>query len=275
MDIEQGLTEAWSAVATFAPLLAMFLVILVIGWIIAKFVGRMVGKGLARVGLDRGLERSGVGEYFERSRYDASELCGKIVYYVGLLIVLQLAFSVFGPTNPITQLLDSVIAWIPKAVVALVIVVVAGMIAKAARDIVSGALGGLSYGRFVANLAGIFIMALGVIAALNQVGIATTVTQPVLIAVLATVGGILVVGVGGGMIKPMQERWSRWLDSAERETTAVMREDGTYQAGRADAMRKGGAPAQAASEERQTPATHGPAMGEEERGGEQGRSTQE
>ncbi|ASU82701.1 hypothetical protein CDO52_07795 [Nocardiopsis gilva YIM 90087] len=275
MDIGQGLTEAWSAVATFAPLLAMFLVILVIGWIIAKFVGRMVGKGLARVGLDRGLERSGVGEYFQRSRYDASQLCGKIVYYIGLLIVLQLAFSVFGPTNPITQLLDSVIAWIPKAIVALVIVVVAGMIAKAARDIVSGAMGGLSYGSFVANVVGVFIMALGVIAALNQVGIATTVTQPVLIAVLATIGGILVVGVGGGMIRPMQERWSRWLESAERETSAMMREDGSYQAGRADAMSKKGAPAQAESEEKQTPATHGPAMGEEGGGSEQGRTPQE
>ncbi|MBB6173269.1 F0F1-type ATP synthase assembly protein I [Nocardiopsis mwathae] len=276
MDIGQGLTEAWSAVATFGPLLVMFLLILVIGWIIAKLVGRLVGKGLARVGLDRALERSGVGEYFERSRYDASELCGKIVYYLGLLIVLQLAFSVFGPANPVTQLLNSVIAWIPQAIVALVIIVVAGVIAKAARDIVSGAMGGLSYGRLVANLVGIFIMALGVIAALNQVGIATTVTQPVLIAVLATIGGILVVGVGGGMIKPMQERWSRWLDTAERETAAALRENGGYRAGRADAMGRAGAPAQAEPEERQAPATHGPAMGEEEGGGgAQGRTPQE
>ena len=45
------------------------------------------------------------------------------------------------------------------------------------------------------------------IAALNQVGIATTVTQPVLIAVLATVAGILIVGVGGGLVRPMQQRW--------------------------------------------------------------------
>ncbi len=50
---------------------------------------------------------------------------------------------------------------------------------------------------------------------------ATTVTMPVLIAVLATVAGILIVGVGGGLIKPMQARWDGWLASAEQETGRI------------------------------------------------------
>ncbi|GAB2492967.1 mechanosensitive ion channel family protein [Nocardiopsis aegyptia] len=234
MDIGQGLTTAWEAVASFAPLLLGFLVILVLGWIIAWFVGKGVGKGLHSVGLDRALHRGGVGEYFERSRWSASELCGKIIYYVGLLFVLTLAFNVFGP-NPVSQLLSEVIAWIPRGIVALVIVVVTAMLAKAVRDIVSGALGALSYGRLLANVAAVAILALGIIAALNQMGVATTVTTPVLIAVLATVGGILVVGVGGGLIGPMQSRWSRWLDRAEQETSKLT-EEGSYQAGREAAM---------------------------------------
>ncbi|WP_304451747.1 hypothetical protein [Nocardiopsis sp. YSL2] len=234
MDIGQGLTTAWEAVASFAPLLLGFLVILVLGWIIAWFVGKGVGKGLHRVGLDRALHRGGVGEYFERSRWGASELCGKIIYYVGLLFVFTLAFNVFGP-NPVSQLLSEVIAWIPRGIVALVIVVVTAMLAKAVRDIVSGALGALSYGRILANVAAVAILALGVIAALNQMGVATTVTTPVLIAVLATVGGILVVGVGGGLIRPMQSRWAQWLDMAERETSKIT-EEGSYQAGREAAM---------------------------------------
>ncbi|KII00579.1 CmpX [Streptomonospora alba] len=271
MNIQQGLTDAWSAVASFVPLLAAFLVILVLGWIISKIAGRLVGKGLGKAGLDRGLDRSGVGEYFQRSSYSASQLCGKIVYYVLLLITLQLAFSVFGPNNPITQLLNDVVAWIPLAIVALVIVVVAGMIAKAARDIVSNALAGVGYGRLLGNIAGIFIMGLGVIAALNQIGVATTVTQPVLIAVLATVGGILVVGLGGGLIRPMQERWSNWLQVAEQET-GRLRED-SYRAGRTDAMQQGpsqGAPQQAPRESgaRDTATMGGPSQGNRA-GGEQ------
>ncbi|GLU46768.1 mechanosensitive ion channel family protein [Nocardiopsis ansamitocini] len=253
VDFGQGLTQAWSTGLSFLPRLAAFVVILVVGWLIAKLIGKLVGKGLNKVGLDRALERGGVGHYLERSRYSASELSGRVIYYIGLLIVLQLAFSVFGPTNPITQLLNSVVSWIPQAVVALVIIVVAAMIARAVRDIVSSALSGLSYGRLLANIAGVFIMALGVIAALNQIGVATTVTQPVLIAALATVGGILIVGVGGGLIRPMQQRWSGWLDAAERET-GRMRQEGGYQQGRTDAM---GAPEQrAGTQETRTAASH-------------------
>ena len=46
---------------------------------------------------------------------------------------------------------------------------------------------------------------------------ATTVTTPVLIAILATVAGVIIVGVGGGLIRPMQQRWEGYLTTAERE----------------------------------------------------------
>jgi hypothetical protein len=62
-----------------------------------------------------------------------------------------------------------------------------------------------------------------VIAALNQVGVATTVTEPILVAFLGTVGGVLVVGLGGGLIQPMRQRWERLLSRAEADTAGVRR----------------------------------------------------
>ncbi len=106
-------------------------------------------------------------------------------------------------------------------VVAIIIIVVAAAIAKAVNELISNTLGGLSYGRVLANIASAFILGLGIIAALNQVGVATTVTTPVLIAVLATIAGILIVGVGGGLIRPMQARWDGWLTTAEQETGRI------------------------------------------------------
>ncbi|GAA1458818.1 hypothetical protein NE857_28680 [Nocardiopsis exhalans] len=244
MDMGQGLMDAWQSIVGFVPMLLGFLVILVLGWIIAWFVGKAVAKGLHSVGLDRALHRGGVAQYFENSRWTASELGGKIIYYVGLLFVLTMAFNVFGP-NPVSTLLSDVIAWIPHGIVALVIVVVTAMIAKAVKDLVSGALGGLSYGRILANVAAVAVLALGVIAALNQMGVAVSVTLPVLVAVLATVGGILIVGVGGGLIKPMQARWSRWLEVAERETGRIG-DESSYQAGREAAMSRPGTPTEQA-----------------------------
>jgi hypothetical protein len=236
MDFGQGLTDAWRAVATFVPKLAAFVLILLIGWFVAKAVAKLVDKVLERVGFDRLVERGGIRQMLANSKYDASDLLAKLVYYALLLITLQIAFGVWGP-NPVSELLTGIVSWLPKAAVAIIIVVVAGAVASAVKDFIGGALGGLSYGRVLANIASIFIWALGIIAALNQIGVATTVTTPVLIAVLATVGGILVVGVGGGLVRPMQQRWEGWLGRAEQELPQAQAQAEAYQRGREDAVR--------------------------------------
>jgi MFS family permease len=214
--VRDQLRDMWGSVVAVAPKLLLFLLILIVGWIVARLIAKAVDKILERVGFDRAVERGGVRRALERSKYDASTIVSKIVYFALLLIVLQFAFGVFGP-NPVSDLIAGVIAFLPRLFVALIIVVVAAAIAAAVRDIVSNALSGFSYGRMLGTIASVFILGLGLIAALNQVGIALTVTMPVLVAVLATIGGILVVGVGGGLIKPMQARWENYLTTAERE----------------------------------------------------------
>ena len=217
---EQGARDALSAVLTFLPKLLLCLLILLIGYLVAKALAKAVDTVLERVGFDRAVERGGIKKAMAKSKYDASDIVSKLVYYTLMLFVLQLAFGVFGP-NPISDLLAGVIAFLPKLFVAILIVVVAAAIAKAVKDIVSNTLGGLSYGNVLANIASIFILGLGIIAALNQIGVAVTVTSSVLIAFLATVAGILIVGVGGGLVRPMQQRWERYLSTAELESTRI------------------------------------------------------
>jgi hypothetical protein len=242
MDIGAALTDMWRAVLLFLPKALAFAAILVVGFVVAGFLRKVVRRVLERVGFDRAVERGGIRRYLARSKYDASGIVATLVYYVVLLFTLQLAFGLWGP-NPVSDLIAGVVAWLPNAIVAIVIVVVAAAIASAVRDIISNTLSSLSYGRLLANLAAVFIVGLGVIAALNQIGVATTVTTPVLITVLATIGGILVVGVGGGMIRPMQQRWERWLSKAESESEAVREQIQAYAAGRRHAM-EAAAPAQ-------------------------------
>ena len=214
--MKDSLLAALSNIVTFVPKLLAFLAILIIGLLIAKALTKALSKLLTRVGFDRAVERGGIKKALEKSKFDASDIVAKIVYYALALFVLQLAFGVFG-RNPISDLLTRLIAFIPALIVAIVIVIVAAAIAAAVKTLIQGTLGGLSYGKTLANLASIFILFLGVVAALNQIGVATTVTTPVLIAILGTVGGVIIVGAGGGLIKPMQERWESYLSKAEDE----------------------------------------------------------
>ena len=219
---------------------------------------------LRRAHFDRFVERGVVGQALTRSHADATALIVRIAYYTILLIALQMAFGVFGP-NPISAMLNAIVAWLPRAVVAIIIIVIASAIAKVVKDLIIGAIGGLSYGNLLASIASVIIIALGAIAALNQVGIAAGVTQPVLYTVLLTAGAVVAIGVGGGLIKPMQERWERMLSAAERETSTQL---AAYQAGRADAMR---APAQPEPQQQATArqATRGMPQGGAQQGGAQ------
>ena len=222
-SLENGLRDGVSLIAEFVPKLVLFLVILIIGLIVAKAIAKALSAVLEKVGFDRAVERGGVKKALANSKMDASDIIAKLLYYTLMLFVLQLAFGVFGP-NPISDLISQVIFFLPSLIVAIIILVVASAIAAAVKVLVEGSLGGLSYGKVLANVASIFILFLGVVAALNQVGVATTVTTPVLVAILATIGGVIVVGVGGGLIKPMQQRWEGYLTKAEEEAPRIKRE---------------------------------------------------
>lgn len=205
------LTNALSSIASFIPKLLVFLVVFLIGYFIAKAIARFVGMILTRVGFNKVLERAGANRLLAGSGIEPIALLTKIIYYFILLITLQLALSAFGPTNPVSAIVNQIVAWLPSLVVAIVIVVIAGAIANAVKDLLLNTMSGVSYGSLVAKTVSFLIIALGVIAAVNQIGIGTAVTMPVLVAFLATVAGILIVGVGGALIGPMRSRVEGFL----------------------------------------------------------------
>jgi hypothetical protein len=221
-QITQGLGQAWSLFATFVPKLVAFLLILLVGWLIAKAISKAVGFVLQRVGFGRLVERSGLANMM--AGFDPGVLIVKLIYYFILLLALQIAFGAFGPTNPVSQFLNQIIGYLPRVVVALVLVLVAAAIAKVVRNLVTSALGQRPMAPMIGTISYVFLFALGVIAALGQLGIATAVTLPVLVTVLATIGGVIVVGVGGGLIQPMRHRWDGWLDRLQAQNGSATQE---------------------------------------------------
>ena len=223
IDFEGGLEEAWDSIITFLPKLLGFLLILGIGYFVAKAVEKLLDKILERVGFDRLVERGGLRTMLARSSLDASSILARIVFYVAFLFVLQLAFGVFGP-NPISDLLEGIIAFLPKVFVAILIVVITAAVATAVKTLVESVLGGLSYGRTLAMVASAAIWVVGIAAALNQVEIAPEIVNGLFYAMLALLVGIGIVAIGGGGIQPMRERWQRaLLGSTKRRLVSARR----------------------------------------------------
>jgi hypothetical protein len=223
VNITQSLRDLLDTVIQFLPKLVAFLVILIVGYFIAKILQKVVDKVLEKVGFDRAVERGGVKKALEKSQYDASDILAKIVFYAVMLFVLSTAFGVFGP-NPISTYLSAVIGYLPKVFVAILILVIASAVAAGVKLLVQNALGGLSYGKLLANAVSVVIIALGVIAALDQLEIAQNVVNAVLYASLAALVGVIVVAVGGGGIAPMRQRWETTLAKVEAEAPRAVAE---------------------------------------------------
>lgn len=223
IGFREGAEQAWANIVAFVPKLLAFLLIVIIGYFVAKIIERIVARVLQRLGLDRAVERGGLHRALAKTPYEASQLLGRIAFYAVALFVLQLAFGVFGP-NPVSELLQGVIAYLPKIFAALIIVVVAAAIGAAVREILDAVLGALAYGTILANAAGIAILAIGVFAALVQLEIAPQIITGLFYALLAIVAGSLVVAIGGSGIVPLQRKWEEALRRLETDVHRVKAE---------------------------------------------------
>ena len=230
LDLETPVRDGITTFATFVPKLLGFLVILLIGYFVAKIISKLVDKGLEKAGFDRAVERGGIKKALAKSSYDASDIVAKLVFFAIFIPFLSAAVGALG-IAALQQPLSAFIALIPRIIVAIVLVVIGAVIAGTVKSFIENTLGGLSYGKVLANVASILILLGFVKSALDQVGIATTVTGPLLYTILGTVAGVVIIGAGGGLIKPMQGRWETMLNKAETESANVKAQASTSSAG--------------------------------------------
>jgi hypothetical protein len=215
-----GWETALHTTMDFLPKLLGFIVVMVLGWIVVTLLAKALDKVLTRVGFDRAVQRPPLEEAMAKSNMRPSQIVGKVAFFAGLLFVMHLAFGMFGP-NPISDLLTRVIAFLPNVFVAVIMLVVAAQIASFVKDIISATLGGLSYGRTLANIAAMAIVVVGVFAAMTQLNIAPEIVLGLYYAMLAIVVGVSVVAIGGSGIMALRPRWESALNRIDQEVPRV------------------------------------------------------
>lgn len=204
IDFQGGFNNAFQDGIALLPKVGYFLLILIVGVLLAKFVQKVLTKVLQKVGFDSLVERGGVKQALSRSKYDAASILARIVYYFIFLFVLSAAFRVFGQ-NPISDFLQQIIFFLPKLFVAVLIVVIAAAVAAAVKELVTSTLGGLSYGASLANAVSLFVLAIGVFAALDQLEIAPLIVTGIFYALVALIVLPLIIAFGVGGIEPARE----------------------------------------------------------------------
>jgi hypothetical protein len=130
-----------------------------------------------------------------------------------MLFVLKIAFDALG-VQALNETFDELILWIPKAIIALILVVVGGLVANTVRDLVSGATSGQGYSSIVTKIAFYSVWAIFGLAALNQAEIASDLVDTLTETVLWALGAIFVIKFGVGGIWAARDRfWPALYDS--------------------------------------------------------------
>src|SRR5438067_5293143 len=175
---EALMTSLVGALAMFLgaiPKVIGFVVILIIGWIIAAALAGAVAALLRAVKFNDLAERSGFSGFVRNmgAHTDASGMIATVAKWFVRLIVLVVAFDALG-LPAVSQVLQQLLLWLPNLVVALVILVIAGLAANALSSVVRGATAesGLGSPDLLATIAKVAVWAFAIVIAVNQIGIA-------------------------------------------------------------------------------------------------------
>ena len=194
--IGRSLTQGLNAILGALPALIGALLILIIGYIIAKVLQGIVTRVLQSMGFEGWMEKGGVKQFFDRSQTKQTPLSilGKLVFWLVFFIAISMSVDTLGITA-ISEVLAQFIAYIPQLIAAVLILVLATLLANFVAGIVRGATGS----NIAGSVAQYGIIVFAVFAALTQMGIAEELIAPTFLILLGAVAlaAALAFGLGG------------------------------------------------------------------------------
>jgi hypothetical protein len=219
-SLATGLMVLFAAV----PRIIGFLAILIIGWLIASAIAGAVTALLRTVKFNDVARRSGFSGFVQNMgiRTDASAFLADLVKWFVRLIVLVSAFDALG-LPAVSQVLQQLLLWLPNLVVALVILVLAGLAANALAGLVRGATAeaGLGNPNMLATIARVAVWGFAIVVAVNQIGIATTLVNTLFMGLVGALALALGLAFGLGGRETAAQIVANWYRKGEQAAPAL------------------------------------------------------
>jgi hypothetical protein len=236
VSVSDSLQQALDEFFAFLPRLLGFLIILAIGYLVARAVKAIITKALEKLGVDRALHSGSIGEYVNRAAptLKPSSLIGTVAFWFLFLGALAIAVSQLG-IAALDNFVAGIGAYLPNVVAAILIFVIASALSAAVGTLVVKVMGDTPTGKIVGSVVPVLIMAIATFMILNQLRIApeiVTITYAALIGA-AALALALAFGLGG---RDVAARMLSEAYEAGRRTSGQVRED--LETGRARAQQQ-------------------------------------
>lgn len=195
-------TQAWSQVILLAPKMVAMVAVLVVGYVLARWVGSLIAVVSEKIGLQTAAERSGLAKSMHDVgiRRPVPSIVGGIVFWLLMCVFVMAAFNILG-LESVSNAMGEVVNYIPRLLVATVVVVVGLLAATFLRGVVATSADrvGLSYAEYLAGGCYWVLSLLTFIAAFNQLGIQFALLEKLILIGSAglSAGFALAFGLGG------------------------------------------------------------------------------
>jgi len=222
IDIGRSFQQTLDNIFSYLPNIIGFLVILIIGYLIAKIIKKIVNKAAERFKLDQTLERSKAGQWVEKVSPGGkpSRIIGGLVFWIIFLYALTAAIGALQIPS-VTAFMNQVLAYLPNVIAAVLIFVIAAAVAGAIAALVQKTMGDTPTGKLVETIVPAVIMAIAVFMILSQLSIAPAIVQityTALIGMLA-LAGALAFGLGGREVAA--QMWSQAYQKGQEQADQV------------------------------------------------------
>ncbi len=198
-----SLQNLWFGFISFVPSLLVAVVIFIIGWVVGSVVSKAISQVVGALKIDKLFQSAGADDLLARAgmKLNVGNFIGSLVKWFVIVVFLMTSLEILGLTQVNDFLREAVLYYLPKVVIAALVLVIATVIADLMKKIVSGSAmaANVKSAKMLGSIARYAIWIFAFIIALSGLGIAATFMQVLftgLIAMLAIAGG-LAFGLGG------------------------------------------------------------------------------
>lgn len=206
----------WLGVIGFVPNLVIAIIVVLVGWGIGVLFGRVVSQIIKALKVDEALRRASVEDFLNRGgiNLNAGAFLGGLVKWFIMLVFLIAAFDILH-LSQVTVFLRDILDYLPQVIVAVLILIAAGIVADAMKKVVlsSAMTAEVDSAPFLATVTKWVIWIFAILVALSQLGIASGFVQTIFtgLVVALSLGLGLSFGLGG------QEAASRVIEKVSKE----------------------------------------------------------
>jgi hypothetical protein len=127
----ESLKTFWTGFGDFLPQLTAALLLLIVGWLIAKLIRKAFVRVLRLLRVDVAAEKSGIENFLLRGgvQFTTVTILGSLVYWLTLFMVLFAALNILG-LQAAADVFNKILLYIPNVIVAIVVLIFGTMFAK-------------------------------------------------------------------------------------------------------------------------------------------------